>query len=309
MKDKILNINLETETAPYVKEVRGRDYVEYGTENWANLYPQFLIDLYYNSSTQAAIINATAEMVAAENLIIENEDDRNLEARVKLQNFMDRANSNESLHEVLKKVAFDFKLQGAFALNIVWSKDRTQISEIYHVGVEKVRAERPNQMGRVEAYYISADWANTRTNKPYRVPAFNTKDRTSANQILYSGLYSPNMNVYHTPDYTAANNWALVDQKVAEYHLSNISNGFAGSYFISFANGVPTAEERYQIEQSLAQKFTGEKAAGRFVLTFSDDRNRTPEIVPISMSDADKQYLALQELLTQNILTGHQVRS
>jgi len=309
MKDNILNINLETETAPNVREVRGRDYVEYGTENWSNLYPQFLIDLYYNSSTQAAIINATAEMVAAENLIIEDQEDRNLEARVKLQNFMDRANSKESLHEVIKKVAFDFKLQGAFALNIVWSKDRTQISEIYHIGVEKIRAEKPNEMGRVEAYFISADWANTRTNKPYRVPAFNPNDRTSANQILYSGLYSPNMNCYHTPDYTAANNWALVDQKVAEYHLSNISNGFAGSYFISFANGVPTAEERRQIEQSIADKFTGEKSAGRFVLTFSDDRNRTPEIVPISMSDADKQYLALQELLTQNILTGHRVTS
>ena len=164
-------------------------------------------------------------------------------------------------------------------------------------------------MGRVEAYYISADWANTRTNKPHRVPVFNPNDRTCANQILYSGLYSPNMNVYHTPDYTAANNWAMIDQKVAEYHLSNISNGFAGSYFISFANGIPTADERRQIENSIAQKFTGEKAAGRFVLTFSDDRTRTPEIVPISMSDADKQYLALQELLTQNILTGHRVTS
>ncbi len=309
MKDNILNINLETETAPYVKEVRGKDYIEYGTENWSNLYPQFLIDLYYNSSTQAAIINATAEMIAGENLIIENEDDRNLDARVKLQNFMNRANGNESLHEVLKKVAFDFKLQGAFALNVVWSKDRTQISEIYHVGVEKIRAEKPNVMGRVEAYYVSADWNNTRINKPYRVPAFNTKDRTSANQILYSGLYSPSMNIYHTPDYTASNNWALIDQKVAEYHLSNIANGFAGSYFISFANGIPTAEERYQIEQSITQKFTGEKSAGRFVLTFSDDRTKTPEIVPISMSDADKQYLALQELLVQNILTGHRVTS
>ena len=71
MKDNILNINLETETAPYVKEVRGKDYIEYGTENWANLYPQFLIDLYYNSSTQAAIINATAEMIAGENIIID----------------------------------------------------------------------------------------------------------------------------------------------------------------------------------------------------------------------------------------------
>ena len=309
MKDNILNINLETETAPHVVEERGKDWISYGTENWNNLYPQFLIDLYYNSSTQAAIINATSEMVAAENLIIEDEDDRDLEARVKLQNFMNRANSKESLHEVIKKIAFDFKLQGAFALNIVWSKDRTQIAEIYHIPVEKIRAEKPNKMGRVEAYYISADWRNTRINKPYRVPAFNTNDRTSANQILYSGLYSPNMNVYHTPDYVAANNWALCDQKVAEYHLNNIQNGFAGSYFISFANGVPTAEERYQIEQSLAQKFTGEKAAGRFVLTFSDDRTRTPEIVPISMSDADKQFLALQELLVQNILTGHRVTS
>ena len=309
MKDNIININLETETAPQVVEERGKDWISYGTENWANLYPQFLIDLYYNSSTQAAIINATADMIAAENLVIENQEDRNLEARVKLQHFMDRANSNESLHEVIKKIAFDFKLQGAFALNIVWSKDRTQIAEIYHIPVEKLRAEKPNKMGRVEAYYISSDWANTRTNKPHRVPVFNPNDRTCANQIMYSGLYSPNMNVYHTPDYTAANNWAMIDQKVAEYHLSNISNGFAGSYFISFANGIPTADERRQIENSIAQKFTGEKAAGRFVLTFSDDRTRTPEIVPISMSDSDKQYLAVQELLTKNILTGHRVTS
>ena len=309
MKDSLININLETDTAPQVVEERGKDWITYGTENWNNLYPQFLIDLYYNSSTQAAIINATAEMVAAENIIIEDEEDRNLDARVKLQHFLDRANHNESLHEVIKKVAFDFKLQGAFALNIVWSKDRTQIAEIYHIPVEKVRAEKPNLMGRVEAYYISADWSNTRTNKPHRIPAFNANDRTCANQILYSGLYSPNMNCYHTPDYVAANNWALVDQKVAEFHLANISNGFAGSYFISFANGVPTQEERFQIEQSLSEKFTGAKSAGRFILTFSDDRTRTPEINPISVSDADKQYLALQELLTQNILTGHRVTS
>ena len=309
MKDTLINISLETDTAPQVVEERGKNWISYGTENWNNLYPQFLIDLYYNSSTQAAIINATSDMIAAENLVIENEEDRSLDARIKLQHFMDRANSNESLHEVIKKISFDFKLQGAFALNIVWSKDRTQIAEIYHIPVEKIRAEKPNEMGRVTGYYISSDWSNTRTNKPHRVPAFNSNDRTCANQIMYSGLYSPNMNCYHTPDYTASNNWALVDQKVAEYHLSNISNGFAGSFFISFANGVPTSEERHQIEQSIAQKFTGEKAAGRFVLTFSDDRTRTPEITPISMSDADKQYLALQELLVQNILTGHRVTS
>ena len=309
MKDNIININLETSTSPIVAEVRGRDWIEYGTEDWRNLYPQFLIDLYYSSSISAAIINATAEMISAEDLIIEDEEDRDLEARVRLQNFMDRANSNESLHEVLKKVAFDFKLQGAFALNIVWSKDRTQIAEIYHVGVEKIRCAKPDEMGKTNGYYISADWSNTRTNKPYYVPCFNVNDRTSPNQLLYSGLYSPNMNSYYTPDYVSCNNWALIDSRVSEFHLNNISSGFSGSFMISFANGIPTQEERNQIERSLTEKFCSETNSGKFVLTFSDDKTRVPEITAISPSDLDKQYLALQELLTQNILSGHRVTS
>tara|TARA_R100000664_G_scaffold4825_1_gene9519 strand:+ start:8275 stop:10344 length:2070 start_codon:yes stop_codon:yes gene_type:complete len=308
MKDSIISINLETSTAPIVQEVRGRDYIEYGTDDWRNLYPQFLIDLYYNSSTHAAIINGTAEMIAGEDLIAPD-DDVNLDTYVKLKKFMRHANSKESLHQVIKKVAFDFKLQGAYAIHIIWNRDRTEIAEIYHVPVERVRAGRPNEMGKVDTYYISADWANTRTHKPYPIAAFNTNDRTSGSQLLYTGAYSPNMDIYHTPDYLAACNWALVDQRVAEFHLNNIENGFSGSYFISFANGVPTAEERRQIEQSLTDKFTGAKNSGKFVLTFSDDRTRTPEITPISVSDADKQYLALQELLVQNILTGHRVTS
>ena len=308
MKDTILSINLETSTAPIVQEVRGRDYIEYGTEDWKNLYPQFLIDLYYNSSTHAAIINATAEMIAGEDLIAE-EEDTNLESYVKLKKFLRHANSNESLHQVIKKVAFDFKLQGAYALHIVWNRERTEIVELFHVPVERVRAGRPNEMGKVDTYFISADWSNTRTNKPYPVTAFNVNDRTSGSQLLYTGAYSPNMDCYHTPDYLAANNWALVDQKVAEFHLNNIENGFSGSYFVSFANGIPTQEERRQIEQSLVEKFTGASNSGKFILTFSDDKTRTPEITPISVSDADKQYLALQELLVQNILTGHRVTS
>jgi hypothetical protein len=309
--DKIISIDLSTSTSPLVQEVRGKDWIEYGDANgeWRNLYPQFLIDLYYSSSITAAIVNATAEMISSEDVVISDENDRDEEARVKLQNFMNNANGNETLHEVLKKVAFDFKLQGAFALNIVWSKDRTQIAEVYHIPVEKIRCEKPDEFGKTNAYYVSGDWANTRTNKPYRVPAFNVNDRTSPNQILYTGLYSPNMNSYYTPDYVSCNNWALIDSKVSEFHLNNISNGFTGSFMISFANGIPTAEERRQIERSLEDKFTSEKNAGKFVLTFSDDKTRVPEITSISPSDLDKQYLALQELLTSNILSGHRVTS
>ena len=309
MKDTILSINLETSTAPIVQEVRGRDYIEYGTEDWKNLYPQFLIDLYYNSSTHAAIINQTSEMIAGEDLVCEEEDAINLEAYVKLKKFLRHANSNESLHQVIKKVAFDFKLQGGYALHIVWNRERTEIAEVYHVPVERVRAARPNEMGKVDTYFISADWANTRTNKPNPIPAFNVNDRTSGSQLLYSGAYSPNMDIYHTPDYIAGCNWALIDQHVAEFHLNNINNSFSGSYMFAFNNGVPTQEERRQIEQSLVEKFTSSANAGKFILSFSDDRNRAPEVTPLNTADLDKQYLALQELLVANICAAHRITS
>ena len=117
------------------------------------------------------------------------------------------------------------------------------------------------------------------------------------------------MNSYYTSDWLACANWALIDSKVSEYHLQNVSNSFSGSYMISFANGIPTAEERRQIEQSLTDKFTGENNAGKFILTFSDDKTRVPEITPISPADLDKQYIALNEMTVSSILAGHRVTS
>jgi len=304
--ENILAINLASSISPVIQEVRGRDYIEYGTDEWKNLYPQFLIDLYYNSSTHAAIINATADMISGTDIICFEDD--NLEAYVGLKKFLANANGNESLHEVVKKLAFDFKLQGGYALNIIWSQDRQTISEIHHIPVERVRAGRPNELGKIDTYFVSADWANIRENEPQPVAAFNVNDRSTPSQLLYTGSYSPNMDIYHTPDYNCMN-WALVDQRVAEFHLNNIQNGFSGSYFINFANGVPTREERTQIERSIEEKFTGARASGKFVLTFSDSKENTPEITPIAVSNADKQYIALQELLMQNILTGHRCTS
>lgn len=305
----LLNVNLETQTAPKVRESNHVEWVEYGTEDFKNTYPQFLIDLYYNSSTHAAIINATAEMIAGEDIECEEEDNYDLAVYVKLKKFLRSANPKETLHEVIKKIAFDFKLQGGYAINIVWSKDRKSIAEIYHIPVEKLRSGKPDELGKICEYFISSDWNNLREHPPLPVAAFDPENIESPNQILYTGRYSPNMDIYHVPDYVGGCNWALIDQNIAEFHLNNIQNGFAGSYFISFANGVPTQEERFAIEKSLTQKFTGTQASGRFVLTFSEDKTRVPEITPIAVSNADKQYLALQELMTQNILVSHRVTS
>ena len=35
--ENILSVDLSSEISPIVEEVRGRDYIEYGTEEWKNL--------------------------------------------------------------------------------------------------------------------------------------------------------------------------------------------------------------------------------------------------------------------------------
>jgi len=306
-KNMIGNINLESDISAKIIEVANKDWVEYGNAEWANRYPDFLIDLYYGSSTHSAIVNATAEMVAGKSIeVTDTEDLNNL---VKIKKFFANINSNENVNDMVKKVAFDYKLQGAFALNIVYNRAKTAISEVYHIPVEKIRSGKPNVMGRVEEYFVSSDWSDLRNNEPVAVPAFNTNDRTSPSQIMYVKSYSPSLDLYGNPDYSSGCNWMLVDSKIAEFHLNSISSGFTGGHFISFANGIPTAQERNQIENNLKKKFSGAENAGKMILSFSDDNTKTPTITPLQQGTQHEQYIALQELMVQNVLTAHRVTS
>ena len=309
MKERLININLTNEVQPKSIEVNGADWIGYGDGEYKNNYPQYLIDLYNNSATNSAIINATASMIAGEDFIVEDSD--NLEQYVALKKFLAAVNGTESAHELFVKLSFDLKLQGAYAINVIWSKDKTKIAELHHVPVEQVRIGVPNEDGKVPCYYLSTDWTQYRKKEyaPKHIAPFNMMDRSEGSQLLYSGLYSPAMELYHTPDYVASTNWIQIDNLTSDFHLNNITNGFSGSYFINFANGVPTREERVQIERQIAKKFTGSNNAGKFVLTFSDDANSKPEIIPIQVSDADKQYTVLNELCVQNIMIGHRVTS
>lgn len=309
MKERLININLTNEVQPKSIEVNGADWIGYGDGEYKNNYPQYLIDLYNNSATNAAIINATSAMIAGEDFIIDESDD--LSQYVELKKFLASVNSQETAHELFVKLAFDLKLQGAYAINVIWSKDKTKIAELHHIPVEQVRIGVPDEDGKVPCYYVCSDWTQYRKKEyaPKHIAPFNMMDRSEGSQLLYSGLYSPAMELYHTPDYVASTNWIQIDNLTSDFHLNNISNGFSGSYFISFANGVPTREERVQIEKQIAKKFTGSNNAGKFVLTFSDDANSKPEIIPIQVSDASEQYTVLNELCVQNIMIGHRVTS
>ena len=180
----LMQVYLESQSAPKISERAGDDWISYGVGDYANLYPQFLIDLYNSSSTHSAIVNATSSMIAGEDILIDGEETNQQYALLK--QFL----GNTKFHEVFKKCAFDLKLQGAFVLNVIWSKDRTSIARIHHIPVEKIRVGTLNERGEIDTYYLSSDWSNYRKkeHKPVPLPAFDMNDRTQPNGIIYDGI-------------------------------------------------------------------------------------------------------------------------
>ena len=302
-------VYLKQVITPVAYESNGDSWINYGLDTpYKNLYPQFLLLMYNSSATHRAIVDSASNYIAGNGVLIE--DNADIEATSKLNLLLKNINSKESIEELLSKVAKDLYLQGAIALNVIFTKDKRGVASITHVPVEKIRIGTPNSNGIVEQYWISADWGNTRRkeNTPIPIAAFNTHDRTATNQLLYVRDYTPGLDLYGSPSYSSSTNWILTDGLVSEYHYNNITGGFSPTTWINFNSGQPTEEEQQTIENAINRKMTG-VGGKKMILTFTDEGVNTPDIQNLSLSDAPEQYLALNELVIQNLMIGHRVVS
>jgi hypothetical protein len=302
-------VYLKQVITPKAYESTGTGWVNYGIDApYKNLYPQFLISMYNGSATHRAITDAASNYIAGKGILIE--DNKNIEATSKLNLFLKNINSKETIEELLSKVAKDLYLQGAIALNVIYSNDKKSVASITHIPVEKIRIGKPNANGIVEEYWISSDWSNIRKkeNEPKAVPAFNPYDRSNTNQLLYVRDYTPGLDLYGSPSYASSTNWILTDSLVSEYHYNNTAGGFSPTTWINFNSGQPTEEEQQIIENAITRKMTG-VGGKKMILTFTDEGVNTPDIQNLALSDASQQYLALNELVIQNLMIGHRVVS
>ena len=104
------------------------DVVYYGE---ANEFPQYIIELYNKSSINGTAISSKRDAVVGQGLTTEDES------------ILEYANKEgESWNDIFKKVALDKVMFGGFALEVIWSNDRTKIAEVYHIDFSYVRAHR-----------------------------------------------------------------------------------------------------------------------------------------------------------------------
>jgi len=295
-KSDLSIVNLSTYTSPQVKEVRGKDFIEYGEDN---NYFQYLIDRYNGSPTNNAIINGVSEMIYGKGLDATNSNKKPNEYAQMKSLFN---------NDCTRKLCYDLKLMGQCALQVIYSKDRTKIVQLEHMPIETLRAEKCNEKGEIEGYYYFSDWSKyKRGNELKRIPAFGTSKEGL--EILYIKPYRAGFKYYSPVDYQGGTQYAELEEEISNFHLNNILNGLAPSMLINFNNGTPDPEQREMIERRIYEKFSGSSNAGKFILAFNDNPETAASIEPVQLSDAHQQYEFLSNESSKKIMVSHRIVS
>jgi hypothetical protein len=294
---KVHVVNFSSYTTPVVKEVQGKDWVEYGEDND---YFQYIIDRYNGSPTNNAILNSLIDLTYGKGI------DATDSARKPSEYAAMRGLFTK---DCLRKVVADYVMMGQCAIQVVYSKDHNTIVKVEHIPVETLRAERCDDEGEVNGYYYAKDWADVRARKesPVYIPAFG-KSREGL-EVIYLKPYRAGYYYYSPVDYQGGLPYAELEEEIANYHINNIQNGLAPSMLINFNNGVPSEEERRQIEMQIAQKFSGSSNSGKFILAFNDNKELAATIDPVQLSDAADQYQFLSTEATQKLMVAHRIVS
>jgi hypothetical protein len=296
VKNKLERISFKQASLPVFSEpLQKFPWVYYGE---TNLMPNYLIMQYNNCAIHKAVVTSKVNQVCGDGIVA-------LDNPMAVINLL---NGKENVVDIFRKCALDLILFGAYALNVVWSRDRKSIAELHHIDVSRVRMGKMNEDDEVEKYFFSPDWVNLRKFPPKEYEPFK-QDGKDASQILYYKQYSPNTTYYAVPDYSGALASIEIDVEIKNFHKNNLRKGMMPSLFISFNNGIPGEEEQRILTRALEEQYSGSDNAGQAIISFSESKDAAPEITQISPGGNDAYYQQIYDDINRSILSGHRVSS
>ena len=283
-------------SVPIFSEVLQRSPWVYYGEN--NLLPQYFIELYDNCAIHKAVVTSKVNQIMGDGLVSLNNP----------MSTINLINPRETVAEVMRKAVLDFMLFGGFALNVIWTKDRKSIAEIYHLDFSRIRSGKLNKDDMIDTYFYCPDWKNPKKYPPEEYPAFN-QEKGGASQVYYFKVYQPNLTYYPIPDWSAGQRAIEIDIETKNFHMNNLRSGMVPSLWINYNNGIPGEEEQRILVRALTEQYSGSDNAGQAIISFNESKDLSPEIVQIPRNDNDNYYQSLNDDITRSILSAHRVSS
>jgi hypothetical protein len=298
-------IPLPTET-----QKRGNSYISWGEDN---LYPQFLVGLYYNSSIHQGIINSKVKYISSNGLDAKTTDVSKWELIKK------NGNAPFSLDEISQMICKDFEILDSFA--ILFKKNPiSKFWDMHHVSTELLRKTESS-----EWFEYSENWKekNQSEEKTGFKKIKNIEDVTDQDNecLLYvssrskqhivdakTGLLTKS--VYPIPSYSGCINSIMASIEMNYFRYSEVVNSFKGGTMINIPTGAPENEhDKRKLVNQLKGESTDRDKQGGIIVTFSRGAENAPSVTQIGGNNLDQRYLLTQESIIDDIMVGHSVIS
>ena len=287
-------IELSAYTSPTITEDKRNDWVNYGEDN--NYY-QFLIDRYSSSATHNAVVNNISRLIYGKGVTA-------LDAQNKPNDYAKMITMFKG--DDLRRVIQDLYLLGQGAFQVHYDKGHKTIVKAFHIPIQLLRPEKCDENGDITGYYYSDNWSDPKKFVPKRIDAFGFGK--SDIEILMIQPYSVGLKYFSRVDYTGALEYCVLEEKISEYLINEVTNGFAPTTIINFNNGNPTDEQKEEIANKTINKLTG-STGKKVVISFNENEGTKTTIDSVPLNDAPEHYQYLSDECRGKILTGHCVTS
>lgn len=252
-----------------------RTYISWGEDNQ---YPQFLSGLYCEGALFQALVNNTVDYMLGDNVVFNGKP----------------LPKGDDLLELVRKLALDLVLFNSCAVQRLFNPLGDLVGLSY-IDFAKLRLSDDRHL-----VYYSNEWRNY-TKKfvtlPVDDPAALAKQHTDV--VIYK---APSKNYYPSPIYSGAIKSIVTLNKIDTFHLNNISNGFAASCIINFNNGIPSKDEKDNVETALRTKFAGEGNSGKFLVAWNESKDNEATVEKLSDDQFDKKFESLYNTAKQNLI-------
>lgn len=284
-------IKLSNYVRPDVKETNGMDYILNGQKNQ---FFKYIIDRYYGSSTNRAIIDTYGKFMYGKGLFSKTQN----------TDFLKKIISKNDL----RAVCTDFKLFGSAIMQLVYINNK--IVKIVHVSRPQIAPQKFNKTtGKIDNYYFCQDFTNVQKFKPLQLPAWTPKGGKNGSYIYEIKTHNVGKNYYSDPDYLAGLQYAELEEEICNYFINHIKNGLSTGYILNMNGGMPDEETKSIFEGQFKDSATGSSNAGNIIVNYNEGKDTGIEAIPLAISDAHSQYNEINSQCTQKLLISHKVTS
>ncbi len=235
---------------------------------------------------------------------LETENDRAIE---ELNTLIGNVNlNNETLEEVIEKVAFDWWAFGNAIVELKKTRrNGKEVTLIYHVPLDQVGIHKANNNNIIESIGVTSNWEIDGTD-PTAItevplyPNFNSKGSSA----IHIKNYAPGFFYWGLPTNVAARFWAEIEYRIPKYNISKFKNSFKPSAIIQ-AYGSFSPEEADELVESFKSLWTDTGNNDQLIVQVLNKKEAAADITVLE-DKSEGNYIELQRLASQAIVTANE---